>query len=409
MAATRFIINIFNQKIFIKILNHILKLINNLFPKKRNQILFFSVPDFSDNAKAMFEYLNNNNFDEKYNLIWILTDKNNALKLSKQGIKTCKPRSISGLYQIFRSKYLMVTHNTFGELKAKNQYLINLWHGMPLKSIGFFLKSLPKDEKNKIISMSNSIDMLISTSTITRNAMISCYGIFPQKVHIIGQPRNDKLFSNKSKKNLSDLLKRDISKYKKIVLYTPTHRVSNESKEGKSHDKNLFNFSDFDIELFNNFLDDNQVLFLFKIHPLEEMNFLNKSNEFPQENIMLITTEMLTNNLMDLYDILGAIDILVTDYSSIYFDFLLSNRPIIFLAKDLEEYSKSRGFLMEPYDFWTPGPKVQTFYNFLQELFNSFNYEYYKNEREIVNDLINKYQDSNSSERIFNMIKQLDE
>lgn len=60
---------------------------------------------------------------------------------------------------------------------------------------------------------------------------------------------------------------------------------------------------------------------------------------------------------MDFYNILNAVDILITDYSSIYFDFLLLDRPIIFTPIDYEEYKHNRGFLLEPFDFWAPGDK----------------------------------------------------
>ncbi len=114
---------------------------------------------------------------------------------------------------------------------------------------------------------------------------------------------------------------------------------------------------------------------------------------------------MLQDNLLDLYDILGATDILVTDYSSIYFDFLLLDKPIVFIPTDLQEYEKSRGFLFDPYNFWAPGPKPLIFTDFLAELTKYIKDEnYYKKERTIVNDIVNKYQDSKSSERLYNLV-----
>lgn len=365
-----------------------------------------SIPDFSDNAKAMFEYLDND-FDEKYILIWSLSDEKISENLSKNGINNCMQMSIKGLYQLFRSKYLVVTHNTFGGLKSKNQFLINLWHGMPLKSMGFLDKMLSNNEKEETIRISNSIDILISTSAITRNAMVSCFGISPTKVYILGQPRNDKLFSKRNHENLAKLLKKDLSKYKKIVLFTPTYRIWDERIEGIPRDNNIFNFPDFDEGLFQKFLKDNQCLFLFKLHPQEEMQYLNKFN-WLKENMILVSTKMLNDNLMDIYDFLGAVDILITDYSSIYFDFLLLNRPIIFVPSDLKEYNESRGFVLEPYDFWTPGPKVTSFNSFLNELSNSLNLEYYEKERDIINTIINKHNDSDSCKRIWNIIPKVD-
>ena len=63
------------------------------------------------------------------------------------------------------------------------------------------------------------------------------------------------------------------------------------------------------------------------------------------------------------YDFLNVVDVLITDYSSIYFDYLLLNRPIIFHMPDLEEYQKKRGFILDPLDEWTPGDMSTTIVN----------------------------------------------
>lgn len=394
-----------NNKRIRSITYGLLKIINKLIPKNNNQILFVSIPDFSDNAKAMFEYLINNKDNEGYSLIWSLSDKKTAKNLLNQGIKTCVQMSINGLVKLFRSKYVISTHSTFGGLKVKNQVFVNLWHGMPLKSMGFMDNMLSEEEKNEYIKKSNAISILLTTSTVTHNAMVSCFHINPLKVKITGQPRNDNLFSEKSHDNLSKLLKKDISKFKKIVFFTPTFRVWDDREEGVPKKKNFFNFLDYKEEVFRGYLEKNEILFLLKIHPQEEEYYLRTLMNLDKGNIILITSEMLHANLMDLYDILGATDILITDYSSVYFDFLLINKPIIFVPTDLKEYSESRGFILEPYDFWAPGPKATNFKDFLEELGKCIkNPDYYKKERKLVNDIVNKYQDNKSCERVYDLV-----
>ena len=99
---------------------------------------------------------------------------------------------------------------------------------------------------------------------------------------------------------------------------------------------------------------------------------------------------------------LGNFDILITDYSSIYFDYLLLNRPIIFIPLDLEEYAQTRGFLLEPYDFWAPGPKVTTVDALIDEIRKCLaDPACYEEERVVVNNLINRFQDGNSSRRVW--------
>jgi len=104
---------------------------------------------------------------------------------------------------------------------------------------------------------------------------------------------------------------------------------------------------------------------------------------------------------------LGYSDLLITDYSSVYFDYLLIDKPVIFVPTDIEEYSQKRGFLLEPYDFWTPGPKVYNQDNLLNSILANLNEpNKYKKERNLINSMINYYKDNKSSERVWNLIKE---
>jgi len=143
-----------------------------------------------------------------------------------------------------------------------------------------------------------------------------------------------------------------------------------------------------------------------KLHPFEEEKILSHYSFSDNPNFMLLTNSKLQEKQYDIYDILGSIDILITDYSSIYFDYLLINRPILFMPVDLEEYSKKRGFVLEPYEFWTPGPKVTTIEKLVEEL-NIFiqNPDYYIEERKLINSLVNTYNDDHSCERVWESIR----
>ena len=104
---------------------------------------------------------------------------------------------------------------------------------------------------------------------------------------------------------------------------------------------------------------------------------------------------------MTIYDVLAFVDVLITDYSSIYFDYLLLNRPIVFYVPDLERYKETRGFLLEPYEKWTPGDKARTIPGLIQALQEAIdNPDKWKREREWLRDVMFKYQDGKASERI---------
>lgn len=269
---------------------------------------------------------------------------------------------------------------------------------MPLKALSYvrkddnFLLDYSSDDKNYY---------LFATSVVMRNALAACFNQDPRRIFITGQPRNDKLFKN-SNKDLERLLNINLNDYKKVILFLPTFRRSQKEINGELISYN-FNFPDFNREVFSQFLRSNQILLLARFHPFEES--ITKPYFKKMNNAILITSEMLQKNFMDLYDILSCADVLVTDYSSVYFDFLLLDRSIIFAVPDLDEYRKKRGFALESYEFWTPDPKVKNFDEFLEELEKNIkDPEYYQKERRTINELVNYYKDGNSAERIYKIV-----
>lgn len=379
-----------------------LRSLNMLIPKKDNQILFASKPDYSDNAKALYEYIMANQIYRQYDIVWLVNDPVILQILTQNGIKTCLEKSIHGLYCIFRSKYIVGTHNHYCRLKVRKQYLINLWHGMPLKAMGF-ADHLETESSLQGFRIGGEADnILIATSSITRNAMVVSFLVDPRKVAITGQPRNDYLFMTSKEQKLAQLLNRDLSQYNKLLLYMPTFRVGYGRFEGTTEHLDLLR-----LEIFNEFLKDNNILFVLKLHPFEEKYWISQDNfEQCNENIVILNTECLTAHLISIYEVLECFDILITDYSSIYFDFLLLNRPIIFLPLDLRRYAQTRGFLLEPYDFWTPGPKATTIEMLIDEIQKCISDPaYYEMERKTINSLINQFQDGSSCERVWNQIQ----
>lgn len=390
-------------------LSHLfLRIINNLVPKKKNQLLFDSNPDFSDNSRAFYDFLINTGLSKDYNLIWVFNDPNVFYKLSvsDMNVKAYLKFSFKGIWGILRSKYLFTTHNSFSSVKSRGQILIELWHGMPLKAMSFMAKNEDDAQLKYLKWTFDRNDLFIATSTVMKSALSSCLYVDPRKMHLTGQPRNDKLFHANGLKNLSDALDMDLSPYNKIVLCCPTYRFwESEGKTcGKLKEPEILDFVDYNEAEFQEFLDENKTLFLLKLHPFEEHYYLSRIAT-TGGNIRILKSENLLNKFLDLYDILNVVDVLVTDYSSIYFDFLLLNRPMIFINTDVKDYEKSSGFLFEPYNLWTPGSKTIKFRQFLLELKKCLNNpEYYKIEREFLNDIVNKYQDSKSSQRIFDLI-----
>lgn len=399
------LINFFEKKIirskFSFFLFFMVRFFNSLVPKNENQILFSSIPDYSDNAKAYYDYLLNKKIINEYKLIWIFLDKN--FQIDEKDINTYFFYSLNGIKSILRSKIIIVTHNNFASIKSKNQLYVNLWHGMPLKSMGYLDTAFESNESLKRLKIgSNAIDILIATSILTKLSLASSFNIDPRKIFITGQPRNDKLFLKIDNKKLLSFFCFDITKFNKIIIYIPTFRKFKDHIEGDC-DYLQFLLS----EVFHSFLSKNNILLLVKIHPLEERITDIKSDIMNFPNYFFINSYQLSENSIDFYNILNKVDILITDYSSIYFDFLLLNKPIIFYIPDIGLYTGKRGFLLEPYNFWTPGPKVTDINHLIEEIKKYIREDnYYEKERQMINMLINKYQDPNSSKRLYELIKQ---
>lgn len=296
---------------------------------------------------------------------------------------------------ILKSHILISTH---GSIRLRNDTtMINLWHGIPIKSMSLMNKS-KMDAVNVIKD-----DYFISTSDFFNTIVNSCFGLTIDKYYITGYPRNDYLFTEDGVKNLNKLLEKNVKG--NIILFTPTYRYNRTKKD---FGDNLFGFSDFDKKQFNEFLENNNITLLLKVHPNDEKVLIDSENKNRNGRIILISNSDLESKEMDLYKILNSVDLLITDYSSICFDYLLLDRPIIFTPVDLEHYRDKRGFLLEPYEFWTPGPKCLSQQSLHEEIIKSLNNnKYYKNERETIKNIMHKYKDDNSTDRVMALIESL--
>jgi len=257
----------------------------------------------------------------------------------------------------------------------------------------------------------NVCDYVLSSSNLYEVLMSSCIGIPKEKFIRTGFPRNDMLFTadNKSREIVSNYFGNDIfNDETKIIFYLPTFRIGHKGNkiEGKLREGNIFGFEDVDYNKIDKWLRDNNYVLLSKLHPMEE-NLVSGKSINVGERMKLIDSRWLTNIDKDLYKLLSISDMLITDYSSVYFDYLLLDKPLIFIQNDLEEYRRSRGILLEPYESWTPGYKVSTCTEFIKALNEYSNDErLYSKERKQLKDLVFEVSDPSNCMRVWNDIIQ---
>ncbi|WP_315793793.1 CDP-glycerol glycerophosphotransferase family protein [Paenibacillus sp. BIC5C1] len=293
---------------------------------------------------------------------------------------------------------------THGEYFSNYEKInIDLWHGFPLKGMA-------KMDKNEAISDNSihnhwsKVDMIMSYSALYNTAMNACNGANIAKYRITGAPRNDALLSCVDKDILIKLFP-NISKQDKIIFFMPTFRksiINPDKSEGSKNTQNLFGLSEYNKDQLQSFLKENNLKLIIKLHPFEEQYFQKELSDIRSKNILTLNDQDLTYHNLDLYNILGAGDMLITDYSSVYIDYLLLNRPIIFTPVDLKEYRDNRGLLFEPYDFWTPGPKVYN-QSALQDAIRHYisKKDYYAAERNTLLNLFHFHKDDQSSSRVW--------
>jgi len=399
----------FKIKVAVK---QILYLLSHIIPKKDNLIIFKSFPDFADNARYLWEYIHGLSEMET---VWLIADPVICEKLNKQGIRAYEYRfnlqNLRMVWSILRAKYLADTHFHLNEFISKDQVFIALSHGTPLKAVHYadihYVECDRKFKRRKI----TAFKYLTVTSDVSKYAQSAAFAVSPQKCVVTGQPRNDRLFGPKAQAELETILDVKLGDYKKIILYTPTFRVGNDDRtEGGelSQSNNIFRLNNYSNKQMQEFLQEKNCLVVAKLHPFEEKHYVNFKvhEEFAlPDNVKILKTADLNNGMYTLYDFMNLFDALMTDYSSIYFDFLLLDRPIVFLLSDFNLYHKQRGLFFEDYEFWMPGPKVNNFHELLESLHDIFVHDNFKEQRKIVNRLMNKYNDGNSSERIYSLMK----
>jgi len=291
----------------------------------------------------------------------------------------------------YRARYLVSSHppNDFFPFVwwSRRKKLITTWHGFGIKAM-FFADSGDTSDKNKILKLNEKTTYFLVSSKLESALKSKTHLINPRKFLYIGQPRNDRLLEPASENCLHEKFK-TLPEYKKVVLYGPTYRRDKPSE--------FFPFEDFDLEQFKQFLDEEKILFLLRGHVYAK----GSNRDFFGERILDLSHDVLE----DEYDILPEIDILITDYSSLYTTFLLLNRPMIFVPYDLKEYEGNRGLLLDDYDYWTPGRKVQSYQEFigaLKEIVSG--QDVFKSKREDIRKIFHYYQNGNTSEKLLKIM-----
>lgn len=220
----------------------------------------------------------------------------------------------------------------------------------------------------------------------------------PYKRYVnIGLCRNDYVLNgDKCEWLRKEILGRVSYSVKNIVLYTPTHRDYESNLTG-DNTRSILGFSYDDVS-FSKFLKDNGIVFICKLHP--KQNALVVESELPEGLILHKPDER-----YGLTELMQISDVLVTDYTSVYFDYLLLDKPIIFNFYDLEVYKRERGVPCDPMSAISAGEIVNNEEEMMHALLNiENNRKDYAEMRKFVKNLFFTYQDANTCKRVYDFV-----
>ncbi len=357
---------------------YILRLVNYIIPKK-NILLFTSSPNYYDNALCVFQYLMNKK--KKYKIVWLL--ENNNIKNKLNNVIYIERHSFKGLYYFFRSKYIFHTHGLYLNATTKQQIVFSLWHGMPLKRIQYLF---PKDLTN-IANRKLNINITIATSDLMAEIVSRCFNCDISKVKVVGLPRNDYLFDKLKFKNIPE--------DQKVIVWMPTYRDGNNRKEGLQYEFGLPIVNSKNYSEINEWCSKNNICIIIKFHPYQKIN-----NILSGLSNIKIVSEDIVDEQKHFYSYLGSADALITDYSSVYIDYLTIDKPIGFILEDYAKYTDDRGFVFDNPLEYMPGVhiyNIEELKNFIEEI--AHNVDSSKNLRNTIGIKLNKFRDNKNTKR----------
>ena len=313
----------------------------------------FSGRGYSDSPKALYEYMMQAPEYSDYRFVWSFREPEKYAFLENGRTRLVKFRTREDNIALRTAKYWISNYRMLDhQHPRREQIYVQCWHGTPLKRLGYDLESSDNvmnsgaEIRNKYRTDAKKFSYLLSPSPFCTEKFASAWNLVKTKqTHKIieeGYPRNDRLI-NSTPEERAELRKQLGVNDKKVILYAPTWRDNQHtSGEGYTY-KTEVNFDKLQKDL------GDEYVILFRAHYLVANSFdFEKYNGFVRD----------VSSYSDINELYIAADILVTDYSSVFFDYANLRKPIIFYMYDLEQYANElRGFYISLEEL--PGPIVR--------------------------------------------------
>ncbi|WP_102267234.1 CDP-glycerol glycerophosphotransferase family protein [Massilicoli timonensis] len=368
-----------------KIIKEIIIFFFSFIPLK-NAILFESIPDFSDNSKDVFDEMIKRGINKKCKMIWLVSDKSKSFPVIKNVVYIDRKTFIHKIHFIYyrlKVKCIITCNECFKKLNKK-QFSFFLTHGSPIKKI------------KGVYTISSDIDNFLVASNEFSEVTAYQHNMANSKAVALGYPRNDSFFIKRDLHSLFNI------KFNKIIVWYPTFRQhKNGLKTGSSTVIPIIDDERNAITI-NDFARKNDILIVIKPHFSQDIKMFKKLN---LKNIVFIDESFFTVHNINSYEFLGNCDALLTDYSSVYYDYTLCDKPIGAVWEDIEEYRDNPGFSINIDYYWAGAQKIYTVQDLMKFIENVSNGEdILKEERNRIKKLINYMSDNKNSERVVDFI-----
>lgn len=409
------------QKIKNIIINTVIFFISIFIPKTDKIWIFGSwfANRFSDNSRYLYLYCHEN----KKNLgldkvIWITENDYIFEELSSNNLDVIKKNTLKSYWYHLRAKNHLIDQSpdNLDKYFSVRSNRIQLWHGVGFKNIASINKvpdyTSYKYKLKKFLKKITSpggwynFTFLSTSEFATENIFKLSFRLWENKVIESNYPRNIYLNSiidneelgyiDNQQKKVIETIKKQIIIGKKIIAYFPTYR--NEANiNGEKDYVYPFNIrSKEEFEQFDYFLNKNNIFVINKFHFAGDLSYIKKTDNYINLPIEL-----------DIYPILKYIDIMITDYSSLYADFLFVNRPIIFYPYDLETYkNQDKGFLFN-YEDVTPGEKVFDLESLKNAILDNIEEDKFELERKKIKELYFGKKSNDTFDLLIKKIKEI--
>ena len=313
--------------IYYRVMNLLMNIFKIFIKTDEKLILFnsFAGRKYDDSPKAIYAVMTKDSRFKDYKLVWAFHQPemyDTPLKIKTDGITYFKTALAARVW---------VTNSSVERglsFKGKNTLYINTWHGTPMKKLGFDI-----DSGNTAFGAKgdNQFDVMMSQGHFETKIFSRAFGIPKEKFLEVGLPRNDILahYTDDQRKAIRDCL--DIRDNQTVILYAPTFR---EYEKDENH--GVVMTPPMDLKKWERKLGNDYIL-LVRAH-------------YEVSNVMQIEENTFVRNMTDypdLNDLYIAADILISDYSSVFFDYSITGKPMLHFCYDYEKYSHRRGLYFD--------------------------------------------------------------